>query len=282
MFRAIRRQLNPATAMAFLALVFAMTGGAFAVTGRGAGPSAIASKSKAKPKGKPGPRGLVGPKGETGAAGATGPAGAKGEAGPVGPRGETGAAGTDGTSGKDGESVVSAALTPGEGGCAEGGSKFTVGGKETMACNGEKGERGESGSAGSFPEKLPEGATETGVGVATFTSESENLAVPISFPIQLPIAVENFHYVSNEAQENHTVPSQCSGSSEKPTAAQGNLCVYEAGGLTGKFGVTGAVGPDPGGDSFGTNVAGALLITSLEKGAPSGEAIQFVWAVSAP
>ena len=54
MFQALRKHLNPATVMAFAALVFALTGGAFAATG-GSSPShatltASAAKSKAKPK----------------------------------------------------------------------------------------------------------------------------------------------------------------------------------------------------------------------------------------
>ena len=81
MFRALRNHLTPSTAIAFVALVFAITGGAFAATGSvnnsGGGGShgtltASVAKKKAKPKPKGGARGPAGPKG---APGATGPAG---------------------------------------------------------------------------------------------------------------------------------------------------------------------------------------------------------------
>jgi hypothetical protein len=286
MFSRIRRHVNATTVIAIVALVFAMTGGAFAVSDNGGeGAHATAMKKKSKATGRQGLRGPAGPRGQAGPAGPggpAGPAGAKGETGAAGAKGETGASGTAGANGDAGESVSIAKLQPGEGGCLEGGTKFTAGGKEATACNGEKGEPGESGSSGSFPATLPEGATETGVGVATFTSASGDVPVPISFPIPLPIPVENFHYVSNEEQEEHAGPSQCSGNSEKPTAVKGNLCVYEAGQPAGKFLVNNVVGPSPSGDNFAvTNVAGGLLFTSLENGSPSGEAAQFVWAVSA-
>ena len=104
MFQAIRKHLNPTTVVAFVALVFAMTGGAFAASGgsggggtgsktiasvtRGAGgnPISTTAKSKAKPKTKAGPRGPAGPAGKNGATGVTGPAG---PAGATGAKGET-------------------------------------------------------------------------------------------------------------------------------------------------------------------------------------------------
>jgi Collagen triple helix repeat (20 copies) len=84
MLNAIRRNLSPPTAIAVVALVFAMSGGAIAANQ--AGGSAEASKQTGKrgprgPKGKRGPQGLQGPKGDTGA---------RGPAGPQGPKGDTG------------------------------------------------------------------------------------------------------------------------------------------------------------------------------------------------
>jgi len=83
MWNAIRRGLNLPTAIAVVALVFAMTGGAFAAKHYVSGP-AKASKSK---KGKRGPRGKRGPQGPKGQKGDTG---AKGDTGPQGPKGEPG------------------------------------------------------------------------------------------------------------------------------------------------------------------------------------------------
>src|ERR1700735_4554795 len=114
MFSSIRKYLNPTTAVAFVALIFAMTGGAFAMNTSGSNartgardaqlapsgsPLATAAKGKAKSKTKAGPRGPAGPVGKTGAtgpAGATGPTGATGPGGPQGPQGPAGANGTNG------------------------------------------------------------------------------------------------------------------------------------------------------------------------------------------
>ncbi len=168
----IRRQLSPATVMAFAALVFAMTGGAFAVTSHGGGSgsgtaSAGATAAKSKSKSKAGARGPAGPRGATGAAGL---AGAAGPAGPTGPAGGTGPAGTGtqgekgvqgekgetGVAGKAGASVTNETIAPGGSECGgQGGAKFKVGsgGTPTTACNGTTG----------FTKTLPKGETETGV-----------------------------------------------------------------------------------------------------------------------
>jgi hypothetical protein len=82
MLNAIRRNLSVPTAIAVVALVFAMTGGAFAAKDYATG-AAKGSKSKAK-------RGPRGPKGKQGPAGPEGPQGKQGPAGPQGPKGDTG------------------------------------------------------------------------------------------------------------------------------------------------------------------------------------------------
>ncbi len=244
MFHRIREHLTPGTFIALLALVLAVSGGAFAATGHGGGSAAMqrassapaastaaASAAKVKLKVKPGPRGPAGAKGASGAAGATGaagPVGLTGPAGAQGPKGETGAAGANGTNGKDGESVVSTALGLGEDGCIEGGSKFTVGDKETTVCNGEKGEGGGGGGGGGYPATLPAGNTETGSFTASFEKSGATFTA-LSFPVSLPLELtsENVHYVTVAEQSNHTAPAACVGDAEKPTAVKGNLCVYE-------------------------------------------------------
>lgn len=95
--------VNPATILALAALVFAVTGGAYAASGDGDG-HVTASVAKKKSKsggssGKPGPRGPAGP---AGPAGGQGPAGPQGAAGATGAKGETGAPGTNGTDGENG------------------------------------------------------------------------------------------------------------------------------------------------------------------------------------
>lgn len=88
MFRVIRRNLTPPTALAVIALVFAMSGGAIAA--KNATDSAGASKAQRGPKGprgKQGPQGLQGPQGPQGPKGDTG---GQGPIGPQGPKGDTG------------------------------------------------------------------------------------------------------------------------------------------------------------------------------------------------
>jgi hypothetical protein len=306
MLSAIRRQLNPATVMAFVALVFATTGGAFAVTSRGGGggngggeTSATTAKSKSKSKstGKPGPRGPAGPKGETGAAGPAGPVGPAGAKGEAGARGENGAAGTSGTNGKDGESVASTALSAGEGGCAEGGSAFTASGKTTTACNGERGEQGEPGPEGKagFTKELPGGATETGTWGADFQNVTKGTVYyntdAVSFPIPLPIALEkeHTHYVTLEEQQKQngkTAPAECQGTVEKPTAAKGTFCVYEgeAAAPTGVIAfLVSAIHP-PGSLFFSEGVGTVGAELSIEYRGPEEEIVGITgtWAVTAP
>ena len=105
MLRIVRRSFNVPTAVAVVALVFAMTGGAFAAKDYVTGP---AQASKKGHKGPRGPRGPQGPKGAVGPAGPKGETGPKGERGPDGPKGETGSTGSPWTAGgflPSGESV---------------------------------------------------------------------------------------------------------------------------------------------------------------------------------
>ena len=98
----IRKRVTYANVALTLALVFAMTGGAYA-----AGKYLITSTKQIKPNvlaqlkgkvGSPGAPGVNGAKGETGPAGAKGESGPKGETGPAGPKGETGGTGENVTS----------------------------------------------------------------------------------------------------------------------------------------------------------------------------------------
>ncbi len=168
MFSAIRKHLSPATVVAFMALVFAMTGGAFAASSGGGGTGAKATASvargatvaiaaKAKPKAKAGPRGPAGAKGATGATGTTGPGGA------AGAKGENGAAGGQGSQGPQG-------------------------------ATGSPGAAGAAGPEGSFNKTLPSGKTLKGAwaiqaNVATAKSFLEGAAsTEISFGIPLAVA----------------------------------------------------------------------------------------------
>jgi Collagen triple helix repeat (20 copies) len=101
MFAVIRRRLTPGTAIAILALVLAMAGGAYAAQ-KGVIITSIKQISPSvqkKLKGKQGPAGPQGAPGAQGSAGANGKDGTPGKEGPQGPEGKEGKAGKEGKEG---------------------------------------------------------------------------------------------------------------------------------------------------------------------------------------
>jgi hypothetical protein len=266
MFHRTPKHLTPSTAIAFFALVFALTGGAFAATSHGGGsPRATATASKVKPKAKPGPRGPAGPKGTTGAtgaAGATGATGATGPAGAAGAKGENGAAGAAGATGPQGPQ-----------------GELGKEGKE-----GPEGPEGPEAKGGGFPTTLPAGDTETGSFVAHFEHEGF-VYDPISFPIPLPVGVSIFHYVKEAEQGKPTAPAECAGSVAKPTATKGTLCVYEGEPLRPEktsLVVLNVLRPTTVVEE-GTSTAGAVVQVAYEgEGATEPAYLSGTWAVSAP
>jgi hypothetical protein len=117
MFSAIRKRLrvSPATVIALLALVFAMSGGAFA-----AGRYLITSTKQISPKvlkslaGKAGTGGAPGAQGPAGAVGAAGPGGSQGPAGTPGTPGKEGPPGKNGENGKNGTTGFTKTLPTGD------------------------------------------------------------------------------------------------------------------------------------------------------------------------
>ncbi len=232
MFSKIGKRFTYVNVLMTVALVFAMTGGAYA-----ARKYLITSTSQISPKvlkslsGKAGPAGAAG---AVGPAGSAGPAGPTGPVGPAGPEGKAGSAGTNGTNGTNGESVTVKALTGNQGGCAEGGSEFSNKTAKTSACNGKE------GSPWTDKGVLPAGASETGQYAlyATAVKEEEYMLSAISFSIRLP-EPPKVTFVAASA-----MPSPpCKGSVETPEAeapAAGekpNLCVFEGETLVHKGGV---------------------------------------------
>ncbi len=218
MFQRVRRHLTPGTFIACIALVFAVTGGAFAATGSGGGgggsgvkasasvtPAAVVAKAKAKPKPKAGARGPAGPAGKNGASGANGAPGATGPAGAAGAAGGRGEAGAVGPTGPQGP----------------------------------QGEKGESGTTG-FTETLPSGKTLKGDWnlTATATAAGQRFGTDVSFDIPLKEAPVEVHYIrasglepiynKTTAQEEEVAQPACPGSAVEPEATVGNLCVYQA------------------------------------------------------
>jgi hypothetical protein len=191
MFSKIRKHLSPSAVIAVLALVFAMSGGAYAMSGGGRLPQA--SAASAKKSGKTGLRGPRGPAGKNGAPGERGPAGAPGSAGSQGPAGAQGPKGERGEEGEAGE--------PGEPGEP-----------------GKDGTPGNEGSPWTDGGTLPKGATETGSWFVKF-GENEHAFAEISFPIRLQAELEG-------ADVEVGPGAHCPGTAAKPEAEAGHLCIY--------------------------------------------------------
>jgi hypothetical protein len=206
MSQKLRGKMTYANVVATMALVFAMTGGAYAA-------SKIIITSTKQIKGsvlkqleKQGPKGAQGAAGPQGSPGAQGPAGA---------------AGTAGTAGTNGISVTSVeSKTKAIGPCQQGGSEFVAASGTTYACNGKDGETG-------FTKTLPKGQTETG---AWFLQMAEapgikgfaGTAISFNIPLEAALTESQVFYIEPGA----TAPPQCPGSAEEPKAAEGDLCVY--------------------------------------------------------
>jgi len=256
MLGSIRRHTTYANATATLALLFAMSGGAFAVTTNGnagashASAAAVARKSRSsKAKTLRGPRG---PKGETGSAGAVG------AAGPAGPEGKAGAPGSQGPQGPQGPA-------------------------------GKEGKAGATGQTG-FTTTLPPGKTETG-SWSMGGGENQFIVSSISFPIPLTEAFTftQVHFIDTNGKEiellketpspelKEETSSACHGNYTEPRADPGNLCIYDREelnlGLSGLTPTGTAFRPAvfPGGGSAaalggkeGAGVSGAVLLAKAE------------------
>ncbi len=217
MLKGIRTRITPATVIAMVALVFAMTGGAYA-----AKKYLITSTKQISPSVL---KSLKGSAGKAGPAGAAGPAG---PAGPVGPVGGAGTPGTEGKAGAAGVSVTSAEALPAE--CPAGGEKFTSASGTSKVCNGKEGKPGKDGKSG-FTKTLPEGETETGTWGSAFGSPPGNRTYDISFPIPVSQAPAVVVVGTGEASAVGC-PGRGGDSSKEPyeptipEAAPGTLCIY--------------------------------------------------------
>jgi hypothetical protein len=182
-----RSRVHPATVISVLALVFAMSGGAYA-----AGKYLITSTKQISPKvlkalkGANGASGANGLAGAPGTAGATGPGGPQGAAGPGGPQGPAGPQGPKGENGKDGLTGFTATLPAG------------------------------STETGSWFVRVPEATENVGFAPISF-----------NIPLPKALREAEVHFVTAEEVENKTAPAACPGTVDDPKALEGALCVYE-------------------------------------------------------
>jgi hypothetical protein len=249
MFSALRKRLpvSPTTVIATLALVFAMTGGAYA-----ANHFLITSTKQISPKVL---KSLKGANGKNGAAGPAGPAGAAG-AGTGGPAGPQGPAGTAGAKGETG--------TPGSPGAK--GEKGTTGFTEHLPSG-----KTETGIWAFGPLKQP-GATPF-LPIASF-----------SIPLAAPLDASHVHFINSEGEEEtglgeHQKPSiagACLGTPAEPTATSGNLCIYTSALLNAESANIAIINP-AGSEGAGTMGAYEEFILGAEPEQGRG-----TWAVTAP
>jgi hypothetical protein len=266
----IKTHLNPATGIAFLALIFAITGVSFAATGGGSSSGGqhatlTATASKAKPKAKAGPRGPAGKNGAPGATGPAGPAGPAGvgTAGPAGPTGATGPAGA--------------------------GTQGPAGANGTNGENGAKGLPGVCSVAAACI--LPAGVTETGTWAVAGPPDGPSLlggapSAAVSFAIQLATAPK-VHVINGEGKEEveggAPVPNTgaCkNGSVAKPEAEEGNLCIFVTPGGVGNenVGQLAIVSPE---GSFGESGKTGTVVFVKPENAGVNVSATGTWAVTA-
>jgi hypothetical protein len=236
MLSKIRRRMTWANVAMTLALVFAMSGGAYA-----AKKYLITSTKQISPKVLKQLQGKAGP------AGAQGPAGPAGPQAPAGPKGETGLEGKVGKDGAIGKSVISSAASGTE--CKEGGTKLEVEGSGTPShvCNGEKGVIHPR-------ETLPSEASETGV---WYVKPPESVVVTASFPIPLAHPIAESH-IKLEPEGYAGGGEGCPGTAQKAEAEPGFFCLYVQTGEEATLAqvvpptVDGAIAVIVNGEAFGT------------------------------
>ena len=255
MFSALHKRLHvsPTTVIATLALVFAMTGGAYATN-----KFLITSTKQISPKVLKALKGAIG---KTGAAGPAGPAGAAGAgtAGPAGPQGPAGAAGAKGETGTPG--------TPGPKG-----EKGTTGFTEHLPSG--KTETGIWAFGPTTPEALG-GSTFIHVPVASF-----------AIPLAAPLGVGHVHYINPAGKEvifegevKEVTSTRCLGKASEPTAEPGDFCVYAAR-ESESLGYSQAIqNPATPGEEGTAGTTGALEYPTVTGSKAEG---QGTWAVTAP
>ena len=251
-FAGLRERLGgPAMVISIIALVLALTGGAYALTGK--------DKKEVKKIATPIAKSFAGKDGATGATGPTGAQGAAGAKGDNGAQGTQGIQGIQGIPGDDGDSpeIVAEGATVCE---PDGGVIYEVpgSGEEAELCNGADGKEGSPWTAGGT---LPPGAMLTGSWAVTGEG---NLPAALSFPIPLAakILAANI-YVPNKANFSTvcgTGAGGAGGTTNNPKAPPGRLCIFRGEGE----GSSPVVFSSDGTVENETSVSGAQLFWNVE------------------
>ncbi len=211
----LRKRVTYANVAVTFALVFAMTGGAYA-----AGKYLIVSTKQISPKVLAALKGKNGKNGAPGPAGPAGPQGSQGKEGPAG-KGEKGETGLEG---KPGTSVTGKEFKGSKGTCKEGGSEFASGSGTSYACNGSPWTAGGT---------LPKGAVERGQWALGGTAPVYSVtSVSFTIPLAAPLSASQAHFIGYE--EGFKEPNEataikngeCTGTWKEPGAKSGNLCIF--------------------------------------------------------
>jgi Collagen triple helix repeat (20 copies) len=191
MLSGIRKRFTYANVAVTLALVFAMSGGAYA-----ASRYVITSTKQISPKVLKTLKGKAGPAGASGAQGPAGAAGPAGALGPTGPKGETGKEGSPGKNGENGK---------------DGTTGFTA----TLP----------SGKTEEGDWSLTQGASSE-----TLVSTGVSFGIPLAeAPAPRLIRADGKEVIFNKEKaevEEVTPSTSCLGSAAEPKANPGDLCVY--------------------------------------------------------
>jgi hypothetical protein len=217
MYSKIRKRVTFANIAMTLALVFTMTGGAYA-----ASKYLITSTKQISPKVLKALVGKRGPAGPAGTAGAAGPAGLAGAKGETGAKGATGSNGENGAPGKSviaEEEKAKTAVCEGRGGTSFHSEGSTT---KTYACAGKEGSPWTAGGT------LPANKSEKGSWSISYTATAASQPGTSAISYGIPLASQpKTHFISNEASSAEGTGNLTSGSRtiEDPEVSSGSFTV---------------------------------------------------------